>query len=37
MMQYKSEAELKAAGKIRLEGKDYIMQDGDIVTFRFNN
>lgn len=26
----------KEAGKIRLEGKDYIMQDGDIVHFRFN-
>ena len=26
----------KEAGKIRLEGKDYIMQDGDIVNFRFN-
>jgi hypothetical protein len=37
MMEYKSEQELKAAGKMRLEGKDYIMQDGDVVTFRFNN
>ncbi|HEY6737117.1 MAG TPA: redox-regulated ATPase YchF [Candidatus Saccharimonadia bacterium] len=26
----------KAAGKVRLEGKDYIMQDGDVVEFRFN-
>ncbi len=26
----------KAAGKLRLEGKDYIVQDGDIITFRFN-
>ena len=26
----------KEAGKQRLEGKDYIMQDGDIVHFRFN-
>ncbi len=26
----------KEAGKVRLEGKDYIMQDGDIVHFRFN-
>lgn len=26
----------KEAGKIRLEGKDYIMQDGDVVLFRFN-
>lgn len=28
--------EAKAAGKVRLEGKDYIMQDGDVVEFRFN-
>ena len=26
----------KGAGKQRLEGKEYIMQDGDIVHFRFN-
>jgi ribosome-binding ATPase len=26
----------KAAGHVRLEGKDYIMQDGDVVEFRFN-
>ena len=26
----------KAAGKVRLEGKDYVMQDGDVVEFRFN-
>ena len=26
----------KSAGKLRLEGKDYIVQDGDIISFRFN-
>ncbi|MFI5843589.1 redox-regulated ATPase YchF [Catenuloplanes sp. NPDC051500] len=26
----------KAAGKVRIEGKEYIMQDGDVVEFRFN-
>jgi ribosome-binding ATPase len=26
----------KAAGKVRIEGKDYTMQDGDVVEFRFN-
>ena len=26
----------KAAGKLRLEGKEYIVRDGDIITFRFN-
>ena len=29
-----SEAAAKAAGKLRLEGKDYVMQDGDVVEFR---
>ena len=31
-----SEQKVKEAGKMRLEGKDYIMQDGDICHFRFN-
>jgi GTP-binding protein YchF len=31
-----SEAAAKAQGKLRLEGKDYVMQDGDVVEFRFN-
>jgi GTP-binding protein YchF len=31
-----SMAAVKAAGKARLEGKDYVMQDGDVVEFRFN-
>jgi ribosome-binding ATPase len=30
-----SEAKCKEAGKLRLEGKDYIVQDGDIIHFRF--
>ena len=34
--EYKSELKVKEAGKLRLEGKDYLMQDGDIVYFRFN-
>jgi len=32
----KSAAGVKAAGRMRLEGKEYIVQDGDIITFRFN-
>ncbi len=32
----KDEKKVKEAGKLRLEGKDYIMQDGDICLFRFN-
>jgi len=31
-----SEKAVKAAGKMRLEGKDYTVQDGDIINFRFN-
>ena len=29
-------AAAKAAGKVRIEGKEYLMQDGDVVEFRFN-
>ena len=29
-------ADARAAGKVRLEGKDYVMQDGDVVDFKFN-
>ncbi|MCI6745376.1 MAG: redox-regulated ATPase YchF [Anaerolactibacter massiliensis] len=36
LMEYKNETALKEHGKIRLEGKEYLMQDGDIVFFRFN-
>jgi GTP-binding protein ychF len=28
--------EAKARGKVRMEGKDYVMNDGDVVDFRFN-
>lgn len=31
-----SMAAAKAAGKVRIEGKDYVMADGDVVEFRFN-
>ena len=31
-----SMAEAKARGKVRMEGKEYVMQDGDVVEFRFN-
>src|SRR5574344_952024 len=33
---YKSEAAIKEAGKLGIEGKDYVVQDGDIMHFRFN-
>jgi hypothetical protein len=31
-----SASQVKAAGRLRLEGKEYIVQDGDIINFRFN-
>jgi hypothetical protein len=31
-----SVAEARSRGKARMEGKDYVMQDGDVVEFRFN-
>jgi hypothetical protein len=34
-VEYKSEARCREVGKLRLEGKDYIVQDGDIIHFRF--
>ena len=33
---HKGEAGAKEAGKLRLEGKDYVVRDGDVVHFRFN-
>lgn len=33
---YGSEQKVKEAGKMRVEGKDYIVQDGDVMHFRFN-
>ncbi len=36
LVEYGSMADAKAAGKVRMEGKDYVMRDGDIVEFRFN-
>ncbi len=36
LKEHGDEKALKAAGKIRLEGKGYVVQDGDIIDFRFN-
>ena len=36
LVKYGSEKEVKENGKMRLEGKEYLMQDGDICYFRFN-
>ncbi|MDW8274604.1 MAG: redox-regulated ATPase YchF [Chitinophagales bacterium] len=35
-MTYKSEAAAREAGKLRSEGKDYVVQDGDVIHFMFN-
>ncbi len=36
LVAFGSEAKAKEAGKLRLEGKEYVVQDGDVVEFRFN-
>ncbi len=35
-VQYQGEQRAKDAGKWRLEGKEYIINDGDVMHFRFN-
>ena len=34
-MQYGTEQAVKDAGRLQIEGKDYIVSDGDILNFRF--
>jgi GTP-binding protein YchF len=36
LLQYGSEARIKEAGKYRIEGKEYIVRDGDVMFFKFN-
>ncbi len=36
LVEYGSVAEARARGRVRMEGKDYVMADGDVVEFRFN-
>lgn len=36
LIQYKGELGAKEAGKVRLEGKEYVVKDGDVMHFRFN-
>ncbi len=36
LLTLKSEAKCREAGKLRLEGKEYVVQDGDVINFRFN-
>jgi ribosome-binding ATPase YchF (GTP1/OBG family) len=35
-IKFQNENAAKEAGKMRLEGKDYIVQDGDVMHFKFN-
>ena len=35
-IQYKSEAACREKGKLAVQGKDYVVSDGDIMHFRFN-
>jgi ribosome-binding ATPase YchF (GTP1/OBG family) len=36
LQKYKTEPAIKAAGRMRAEGKSYVMKDGDVVHFLFN-
>jgi GTP-binding protein YchF len=36
LLALKTEAKVRDAGKFRVEGKDYVVQDGDVINFRFN-
>jgi ribosome-binding ATPase YchF (GTP1/OBG family) len=36
LLEFKTEAAVKENGKLRVEGKEYLMRDGDVVYFRFN-
>jgi ribosome-binding ATPase YchF (GTP1/OBG family) len=36
LLHWKSETLVKENGKLRVEGKEYVMQDGDVCHFRFN-
>ena len=36
LIEFKNEENIKSAGKLRQEGKDYIVNDGDIIFFKFN-
>ena len=36
LVEYGGWSKAKEAGKVRLEGKDYVVQDGDVILFKFN-
>jgi ribosome-binding ATPase YchF (GTP1/OBG family) len=35
-IKYKSESKARESGKLNVEGKDYVVKDGDVMHFRFN-
>ena len=35
-LQFKSESAVRDAGKLKIEGKEYVVNDGDVMHFRFN-
>jgi ribosome-binding ATPase YchF (GTP1/OBG family) len=35
-LELKSEAAAREKGKLRMEGKEYVVQDGDVIHFKFN-
>ena len=35
LMKYKSEQAIRDAGALKLEGKEYVVRDGDVMHFRF--
>tara|TARA_B100000949_G_C13998440_1_gene332165 strand:- start:288 stop:623 length:336 start_codon:yes stop_codon:yes gene_type:complete len=37
LMQFKNLEELSQCGKVRTQGKDYVIQDGDVINFLFSN
>jgi ribosome-binding ATPase YchF (GTP1/OBG family) len=36
LLELKTEAACRLQGKLRIEGKEYVVQDGDVMHFRFN-
>ena len=35
-MKFGSQAKARESGRLRIEGKEYVVQDGDVMEFRFN-
>ncbi len=37
LVEHKTEAAIRSAGKLRVEGRAYVFRDGDVANFLFNN